>query len=432
VTPLRHILLATVLAILALSALSGTAGATPLLDNAFGQNGSLTPRAVEGKNLVQEARGIAVQRDGKIVVPMALSINFGQRWHRPIVRYNANGTLDGSFGRAGTAWVRVSGNRDVSIDGIDAGPNGDSYVSGFFQRRVDHGPVGLFIAHLNSNGSQDMSFGEHGAIRIPLGYERYFLDVDSESDGSIYVSEVSWTAGRHHVATLRFRHYTRRGRPDQSFADHGVRRIAAGKTAPTFAAARDGVAYTESPEGYRGACQIRRYVLRDDGRRDLSFGSGGTVRVGLQKDGDEPIRCWGMSLSNDGGVLVNGVTFGPLHGEAGFVLRLGADGRGVSSFGEAGVARFNTFGGIYKLIELSDGSLLAWVSILNGGPTLAVVRKHGELDTDFGTSGLFSTTASLYGPLAVSGNTAVALTSDLGDGDRPGDRESSSILKFTN
>ncbi len=75
------------------------------LDNTFGTGGMVTT-AVDTNN--NWGRAVVVQSDGKIIVAgqVTIGVNFTQ--HFGLVRYNANGTLDNTFGTGGKVITQIS------------------------------------------------------------------------------------------------------------------------------------------------------------------------------------------------------------------------------------------------------------------------------------------------------------------------------------
>jgi uncharacterized delta-60 repeat protein len=115
------------------------------LDTSFGANGVTT--IDEGHGGGEIATCITIQSDSKIVVGIA----FGQADDAPelaVARFNANGTIDTTFGNAGTVQV-FRGGPDTSF--LLQQPDGKLLVGG-----------GLLMARLNANASLDTTFGEQG------------------------------------------------------------------------------------------------------------------------------------------------------------------------------------------------------------------------------------------------------------------------------
>ena len=115
------------------------------LDNTFGSGG----KAFTGKTTFSSATQLLIQSDGKILVSGAQDQDFLVR------RYNVDGSLDKSFGTGGSAQIDFGNDQAWSLQ-IDG--NGKLIVVG--------GASGNFaIARFNSDGSLDGSFGAVAQLR---------------------------------------------------------------------------------------------------------------------------------------------------------------------------------------------------------------------------------------------------------------------------
>jgi uncharacterized delta-60 repeat protein len=122
------------------------------LDTGFDVDGKvITPMG----NTFELAQAQAVQSDGKILVAGSTGGNVG------IVRYNANGSRDTSFGADfdGRAIFDLGSSSDAAY-GIAVDGSGRIYVSGVA------GATG-FVLRLNSNGSLDSGFSGDGEAFVP-------------------------------------------------------------------------------------------------------------------------------------------------------------------------------------------------------------------------------------------------------------------------
>lgn len=151
--------------------------ATGTLVNTFGTNGiaitTLTP-------LDDDAYAMAVQSDGKIL----LAGRSGYQYSNPpsdfaMVRYNANGTIDNTFGTNGiVVWDVDQGDifRDIEIQA-----DGKIVVGGTSN--------GTFItARFNSNGTFDNSFGNSGVVTTTMSMGVDAFDIALQSDGNVLIA----------------------------------------------------------------------------------------------------------------------------------------------------------------------------------------------------------------------------------------------------
>ena len=127
------------------------------------------------------AFSVAIQTDGKLV---AIGGNSGDI---ALVRYNTDGSLDGTFGTGGIVTTDInSGSNDLAYS-VAIQPDGKIVVGGI------SGTVGSYdfvVVRYNSDGSLDTSFDTDGKVTTDLGsggndYGRF---VAVQSDGKIVVT----------------------------------------------------------------------------------------------------------------------------------------------------------------------------------------------------------------------------------------------------
>lgn len=147
------------------------------LDASFGVGGKVTTDMVSGQQ--EEALGVAVQPDGKIVVVgytrPGLVFNFA------LARYNADGTLDATFGSGGKIVSGVAGRAfAVAIQPADS----KIVVAG-----DDVAAEDFALARYNANGTLDSSFGSGGKLTTDIGGgANTARNVVLQANGSIVVS----------------------------------------------------------------------------------------------------------------------------------------------------------------------------------------------------------------------------------------------------
>lgn len=180
------------------------------LDLTFNTTGKVTtPIGTD----TDSASGVAVQSDGKIVV--AGSSVVAGSYGFALARYNADGTLDTTFGTAGkvtTAIGPASGlGRDLAIQA-----DGKIVVVG----RANNGTDDDFaVARYNSNGTLDTTFGTGGIVMTPIGTnEEAAESVVVQSDGAVVVAGFTWNGSNNDFALVR---YTSTGALDSTFGTGG-------------------------------------------------------------------------------------------------------------------------------------------------------------------------------------------------------------------
>lgn len=144
------------------------------LDNTFGSSGKVIT-AVGDESIIN---AIALQPDGKIVAA-GYSTSFGFQGNYTLIRYNANGTLDASFGVGGIATVS-----DGMFNGVAIQPDGKIVATG---SRLSSQTLDLI--RFNANGTRDNTFGIQGIAYPVYGAEGRAIAI--QPDGKIVVTGYS-------------------------------------------------------------------------------------------------------------------------------------------------------------------------------------------------------------------------------------------------
>ena len=181
------------------------------LDPSFGSGGKVTTQ-FEGFEVVR-GNGVAVQADGKIVAAGTAGSDVSDNYNFVLAGYNADGSLDSGFGTGGTVMTDFEpGNDDESHDfasGLALEPDGAVVVAGTDSN--EHFAVALYDAH----GSLDPSFGGTGFVQTELTGEDEARAVAIARDGKIVTAGL---AGEGRFVLVRYR---RDGGLDQEFGKAG-------------------------------------------------------------------------------------------------------------------------------------------------------------------------------------------------------------------
>ena len=195
------------------------------LDTGFGVDGKVTTDMGSGLRS-EEALGVAIQPDGKIVVVGYTSIPSTPPAPRlpdtfALARYNSDGSLDTGFGDGG----KVSGNVNGRAFAVAIQDDGKIVVAGEFTFDSTNGnDFGDFtVARFVTNGNLDASFGSSGTGQIvtDIGLSTNAAqNLVLQSDGAIVVSgkPQGSTAGFDHTDVVR---YNANGSIDDSFGGDG-------------------------------------------------------------------------------------------------------------------------------------------------------------------------------------------------------------------
>src|SRR5262249_49582815 len=139
------------------------------LDTTFGTKGKVTTDFAGNGDW---AGGVAIQADGKIVAAGSAGDSSGPGTIG-LARYNTNGSLDASFGNGGKVMIsiRPGVSTDDAAHAIAIQSDGKIVVAGF---TFDPSFGRIFaVARYNANGSLDTSFGTGGSVTSTVGGELY-------------------------------------------------------------------------------------------------------------------------------------------------------------------------------------------------------------------------------------------------------------------
>src|SRR5687768_13068186 len=160
-TRLRCVLFAS---LLALSAQTARAQ-----DPSFGDDGFAFAGFADLLLNFSSAEAVAVQGDGKIVVAGGArrsGLDFSDT-AIVVARFNADGTLDTSFGNSAGRVVIGFNNRDFAA-GVAVLPDGKILVGGS-TAASSTGPVSVVLARLTPAGQLDLTFGVSGRVIREVG-----------------------------------------------------------------------------------------------------------------------------------------------------------------------------------------------------------------------------------------------------------------------
>ncbi len=297
-------------------------------DTSFGNGGSLTTSF--GGNFAA-ASAVMLQPDGKIVVAGTVDFNPdvpGSGLDFALARYNANGTLDGSFGKGGKVVFDFFGSFDqanaaaLQVDGKIIVVGSASYDS--FNR-----DIGFALARFNTDGSTDFGFGTGGKQITD------FFGAGAKANGVVL-------------------------QPDGKFVVAGTASDSATRPAATDIA-------------------LARY--NSDGTLDSGFGSGGQTAIPFQNSATEQGNA--LALSAEGQIIVAGAAFKTFAAPPDFALvRYNSDGSLDTGFGSGGIITTDVAGGtdVAQAVAIqSDGKVVAAGRAFRNDFDLTLARYINEV-----------------------------------------------------
>ena len=319
-------------------------------DPSFGGGGSVCADVHDAS--ADQVEAVLVLGDGRLLVAGNSGGDFA------VVRLEADGDLDETFGTSGRATYDLGG-IDVLRD-ADLAPDGKIVLTGEttgagcdFVGPTRGQTVGAAVVRTTADGVLDGGFGDGGkAVRISVDEVHRANAAAVQPDGSIVVAGVSASCSRVVIGALVYR-LTSGGLPDPTFVADGV--FDSGPTsAVDVALAPDGkvvvlvdsfVGPATSPE-HDDAFTVVRYDSA--GHADLGFGSGGVARALFGSGSNATPRA--LAFQVDRIAAVGGVD------------------------GDSAVARF-TPGGVPDGSFAGDGTLVA---DLGGVDSLAAVAVQAD------------------------------------------------------
>ena len=271
------------------------------LDGSFGTRGTVvTPIA----SIAEQYSSIAVQADGKIVA--AGNVKIGNNDQAVIARYNTNGALDAGFGSAGIVKTPVSGS-DVQANRVVIQADGKLVVSGNIP--LSDGTGRGFVFRYNTDGSLDSTFGIGGMVSVPVLFANSNMSVNAllrQPDGKLVCAGAATLSnGKRGFALARL---NADGSPDIGFGSGGLATTAIGNTADVvfeLALQADGKLVAggrslNSSSVFTFA--MARYL--SNGALDTSMGSSGVVRTAIGSIDDE---IEALVIAPDGKLIVAGL-----------------------------------------------------------------------------------------------------------------------------
>jgi uncharacterized delta-60 repeat protein len=168
------------------------------LDNSFGVGGKVVT-SIGGAPC--RGRVVMVQPDGKILLGGNSTLLGTEDF--AIVRYNADGSLDPSFGVGGIAVIPLDAGEDVLWD-MALEPGNGKIVLGGYGINPSSGNYDFALVRLKTNGAPDQTFGNNGILFAAIGGGNDFANnIEIQSDGKIMMTGAAVGAS-YDVALARF------------------------------------------------------------------------------------------------------------------------------------------------------------------------------------------------------------------------------------
>ena len=354
------------------------------LDTSFDEDGKVTTVVGAGDDF---GEAVLLQGDGKIVV-VGRSFN-GANDDFVVARYLSNGAIDPAFGYANSPVVvtRVGTNEDQAFSAV-LQPDGMIIAAGQSTR----GSYNFALVRYDADGLVDISFGSGGAVITDVGNNGSRIQgVAIQSDGKIVAVGSRYNGFAHAFAVVR---YNPDGSLDMTFGDAGKVTTPIGpsnSSAQAVAIQSDKKIVVVGSSGTGADFTVARY--HPDGTLDLSFDGDGiaTTPVGggsdfasaviIQPDGK-------IVVAGDVAISDSNHDFGLVRYKPNGSLDTSFDGDGKV------ITPFGGYDAAGAIALQSDGKLVVAGSAQIGISTdfaLARYNSDGSLDPSFSGDGKVTT-----------------------------------------
>jgi uncharacterized delta-60 repeat protein len=354
------------------------------LDPSFGSGGKVVSAFPTGP---AQAQAVVVDGSGRLLVAGFADVDANpstESYDFAVVRYNADGSLDSTFGVGGRATVPIGVGHDIGR-AVAVDSSGRIVVAGY----ANNGSNDDFaLVRFNPDGTLDTSFGSGGKVTTAIGtYQDQAKGVAIDSSGKIIAAGSAWIDGNDDLALVR---YNADGTLDGSFGSGGKVTTNIGAAEVVNAVALDGVGRIVVAGNTYGGGNSRSLVARytATGAPDPSFGNGGIVTAATTT-----FDVWNALAIDPAGRIVAAGNVQP-NGTDMALARYLPTGVLDTSFGLDGTVITDIGGGS---VEFGNGLAVDGVGrIVVAGVTsygsinrfvLARYRPNGSLDPTFGFEG---------------------------------------------
>ncbi len=347
-------------------------------DTSFGSNGNGTVTTAINGN--EQAYSVTLQADGKMLLAGGSNSDFA------VARYNTDGTLDTSFNSTGIVTTDLGGPANAAAYTMVVQPDGKIVLAG------TGGNYDLAMVRYNNDGSLDTGFGSGGIVlQHATGGLEALRGLVIGTDGKLVAAGYS---GDDFVLVR----YNSNGTLDSSLNGTGTVITSLGTgadRAADVALQSDGkiVAVGRTDDGGDYDFAVVRY--NTDGTLDTTFGGSGIVTTGIGTSADEGLA---VTIATNGKIFVSGRTYNGSDADIALVS-YNADGSLDTRFHVANTLDGNpTFikGGAAVVLDANVSIFDAELSTANDfdGATLTLARNGGaDADDQFvfdGTNVTFS------------------------------------------
>jgi len=259
-----------------------------------------------GDGMVKDSFGHPQRAGGVLLLPNGKLLWFGRGdypggvYDLDLARYNANGSLDATFGAGGLVSHSIRPGTDLEQYHVAVlQPDGKILIGG----EIERGANGLdwTVIRLHPDGSFDKSFDKDGRLATPFSGNDFLYDMVVQPDGKIVA--VGVRSGNSDIVLAR---YLPDGSLDPTFSGNGKHAISLGGTeiGRAIVLQPDGkIVVAGQTDAAGGDDDMVVSRLESDGSLDPSFGVDGTRFVDFTGKDDE---AHDLLLQPDGKLVATG------------------------------------------------------------------------------------------------------------------------------
>lgn len=334
------------------------------LDTTFGTGGKVSTDFFGG---IDEAYGIVVQEDGKILLSGYATNGANQVF--ALARYNANGSLDTTFGTGGKVTTTFTG--ATNAQGLTVALQSDGKIIVVGAANATAATWDFALARYNADGSLDTTFGTGGKVTTEVNDVDQASVVVVLSSGKILAAGSCGHTPNYDYALVQ---YNANGTLDTTFGTNG-------KVSTDFSGGNDGIsqivilsdgkilANGSSVNGANNNFALARFSA--NGPLDTTFGTNGKVTTDFSGDYD---LSYDMKVFANGKILLGGLVTNGTNQNFG-LARYDANGTLDTTFNTTGKVTTDFAGNP----DLSCG-----LAIQSDGKILAAGQAANATNGDFG------------------------------------------------
>jgi uncharacterized delta-60 repeat protein len=371
-------------------------GSDGKLDQAFGQGGVASVNVAVGGKTVEVARAVAVQPDGKVLIsgpvekdPKATGAA-AKDTDIAIIRFDATGKPDPTFGKGGTARIDIGAGKAVGESYVADNSWGMAALSGGrvvvfgSSPAADRDDADYAIVGLTGAGVLDSAFGTKGMTRVDVNQATdNARGVVVQPDGKLVFA--GYSRSKEGVIDPVLIRTGSDGKLDAGFGKDGVATasVMPGGVAEAYGVALQGEKFVLAGYG-RGSSADEKVDMMSmrfnaDGSWDKTYGTDGLTRVDIAGDAD---RGRNLAVLPDGRILIVGSGSPQAGASDAMVVLLDKDGKPAPKFGKDGRV-LSDLGGPgdawFGLTQAGDGKSIVVVGYKGANPEATDVKDDAAV-----------------------------------------------------